>query len=231
MNEMPLVFNDIADGYDSWFETPEGKKVKALELDTLLRMVGDVEGRKMLEVGIGTGLFAMEFRARGAEVVGIDPAPRMVEIARLRGFDVQIAYGENLPFPDDSFDIVFSMTAMENSHDPKKFLSEMVRVTKKDGIVVVAVLNLLSLYGLYRKLFGWKKQNLIFRNMHFFTWWELKKLMKKYVQQVEITSSVFFPPNPSSYFLKHAYDLEKLGQRWAKPLGALLVSRGLKKNC
>jgi SAM-dependent methyltransferase len=47
-------------------------------------------GRRLLDVGIGTGISALPFREAGAEVLGLDPDARMAEVARARGFDVEI---------------------------------------------------------------------------------------------------------------------------------------------
>jgi len=64
-------------------------------------------------VGIGTGIFVIEFKKRGAEVYGIDPAYNVLEIAEKRGLAVKFGYGEAIPFGNNTFDIVFSMAAME----------------------------------------------------------------------------------------------------------------------
>ncbi|WP_157723395.1 class I SAM-dependent methyltransferase [Pseudothermotoga thermarum] len=225
---MEEQFNQIADQYDQWFETEQGKVVKELELKALLEILGDLQGKTLLEVGIGTGLFAMEFRKLGAKVYGIDPAEKMLEIARSRGFEVKFGYGEQIPYPDNSFDITLSMTSMENSKSPEKFLQEMVRVTKPNGKVVVAVLNLFSLYGIVRKIKGLFNKDDLFREMHFYTYWELNRLMKKYLCDVSTNSSVFFGPFAPKFILKNAHKFENFGRKYLKPFGALLVSAGRK---
>jgi len=82
---MEEKFESIANEYDKWFDTPIGATVKALELDAILGLLGDITNKKLLEVGIGTGAFAVEFKKRGAEVYGIDPANNMLEIAQKGG--------------------------------------------------------------------------------------------------------------------------------------------------
>ncbi len=221
-------FNQIANQYDQWFETEQGRVVKELELKALLEALGDLVGKTLLEVGIGTGLFAMELRKLDATVYGIDPAEKMLEIARSRGFEVKFGYGEQIPYPDNCFDITLAMTSLENSKSPEKFLQEMVRVTKPNGKVVVAVLNLLSLYGITRKIKALFNQNNLFRKMHFYTYWELDRLMKKHLRDVSTTSSVFFGPSAPKFILKRAHELESFGRKYLKPFGALLVAKGIK---
>jgi len=225
---MEEKFNEIANEYDKWFETPVGSVVFNLEFKAILEALNDIQGKTILEVGIGTGYFARKFRELGAKVVGIDPAERMLEIAKLRGFEVKFGYGEAIPFDDNTFDITLSITAMENSKDRVKFMSEMVRVTKPNGKVVVAVLNALSFYGVSRRIRGLFNKNDLFKEMHFFNYWELKNLMEKYLCDVSVNSSVFFNPTPPKFILNNAYALEKFGRRYLKPFGALLIGGGNK---
>jgi len=219
------IFDEFANEYDKWFDTPVGKKVKELELNLLMEFVHPEQGKNMLEVGIGTGLFAMEFRKKGMVVKGIDPSVEMLSIAKRRGFDVKPGIGEDIPFPDNSFDVILSMTSMEFSKEPDSFISEMKRVTKNNGTIVVAVLNLLSLYGIKRRLKGIFRKT-IFNKAHFYTYWELKHLLARHLYSVEISSSVFFSPEPPDCVLRRADTLEKIGREYCKPFGALIVGKG-----
>lgn len=224
---MGEIFDEYARIYDSWFQTPAGRKVFELELNTLLEIIKPRQNTKMLDVGIGTGIFASEFVARGATVYGIDPSEKMLEVALKRGFNAQLGSGENVPFEDNSFDVVLSMTSAEFSAKPEKFISEMVRVVKPGGLVVLAVLNLLSFYGTKRRVKGLFKKT-IFRDAHFYTFWELRTLLERHLQSVKVTSSVFFNSHPPEWILERADRLEKFGQRYFLPFGALLAGFGVK---
>lgn len=224
---MSEIFDSFANKYDSWFETPEGRKVKELELELLVEFLQPKKGEKLLEVGIGTGLFALEFQKMGMDVIGIEPSDAMRAIAETHGFTVKKGFGEDIPFPDNSFDSVLAMTSMEFSKTPKKFISEMKRVAKPGGKVVVAVLNLFSLYGMKRRIEGLFSKT-IFSDAHFYTYWELKSLLNLYLNDVKVNSSVFFPPDPSDFFLCMADSLERCGRKYCRPFGALLVGRGIK---
>ncbi len=221
------IFDNFANKYDKWFDTEEGKKVKELELSLLMKFVNPKPGRKILEVGIGTGLFALEFAKAGAEVFGVEPSDEMRKIAENRGFYVKKGVGEDIPFGDGGFDAVLAMTSLEFSRNPRRFVSEMKRVAKPGGTVVVAVLNLLSLYGIERRI-RCLFEDSVFRKAHFYTYWGLKRLLYAEFSDIEISSSVFFPPNPSAQILKYADDLEKFGRKYLKPFGALLAGKGVK---
>ena len=225
---MSAIFDEYAEHYDGWFKTPTGNKVFELELKTLFDLIGSSQGTKMLDVGIGTGIFALEFAKRGVEVSGIDPSEKMIEIAVKRGLNARLGSGEDIPFGDDLFDVVLSMTSMEFSSDPDKFISEMARVAKPSGIIIVAVLNIFSFYGVERRFRGLFKKT-IFSDAHFYNFWELKRLLRRHLFLVAITSSVFFNPNPSEFILGRADVIEAFGKKYCKPFGALLAGRAIKE--
>jgi ubiquinone/menaquinone biosynthesis C-methylase UbiE len=74
----------------------------------LLESVGDCRGRQVLDLGSGPGNVAEVFVVRGAEVMGADFSPQMVEVAQSRYPHISFkeANGENLPFADGAFDAV-----------------------------------------------------------------------------------------------------------------------------
>lgn len=68
-------------------------------------------GRRVLDVGIGTGLGSRPFRDAGAEILGVDADPRMAEFARTRGFEVDVARFENWDAAGKCFDAVIAAQA------------------------------------------------------------------------------------------------------------------------
>ena len=225
---MSAIFDEYAEHYDSWFKTPTGSKVFELELKKLFDLIGPSQGMKMLDVGIGTGIFALEFAKRGVEISGIDLSEKMIEIAVKRGLNARLGSGEDIPFGENLFDVVLSMTSMEFSHNPDKFVSEMARVAKPAGIIIVAVLNVFSFYGVERRLKGLFKKS-VFSGAHFYNFWELRRLLRRHLSSVAVTSSVFFNPNPPEFILGRADAIEAFGKKYCKPFGALLAGKGVKK--
>jgi SAM-dependent methyltransferase len=111
---------------------------------------------KILDVGCGPGLFLKELLERGHCIVGIDMAGGMVHRAReiIKGYpseQAQCIYGdiEDLQFADNSFDVVLCLGVLSYLPHDKKGLSEMRRVVKRDGIVVLGMPNLLRLNTLF----------------------------------------------------------------------------------
>jgi len=109
----------------------EGQRLAALE-----RAVGPIRGRRLLNVGCGTGGFNVLAEEVGAEVWGVDESAAAVAIARARmrrGERALHAVAETLPFPDASFDLVYCYAAIEHVEDARRSLQEMVRVMRPDA--------------------------------------------------------------------------------------------------
>jgi SAM-dependent methyltransferase len=72
------------------------------------RIVGELPGRDVLDVGIGTGLSSAPFRGAGCRVTGVDPDARMAAFARARGYEVEVAAFEEWDPAGRTFDAVVS---------------------------------------------------------------------------------------------------------------------------
>ena len=116
-------YDESALGYNELHGEEQRKKLKIIKENF------SVKG-KVLDIGCGTGI-SSDFD----DVVGIDPSFELLKQSNKR--KVQ-AIGEYLPFKDDSFDFVISLTAIHNFDDIKKGVEEMKRVGKK---IVVSVLK------------------------------------------------------------------------------------------
>ena len=97
--------------------------------------------KSALDVGCGQGSLLLMLRTAEAKAAGADISPKMIEEAKERlgkDADLRVADSENLPWEDDSFDLVVSTASFHHYPDPIKALSEMKRVLKMDGHVIVA---------------------------------------------------------------------------------------------
>ena len=99
-------------------------------------------GRRILDVGCGTGWFSREAVQAGADVVAIDIGINLLrKVAETCGAKRVAADACLLCLPDDTFNIVLSSECVEHTADPKRALAEMCRVLKPEGILVVTVPN------------------------------------------------------------------------------------------
>lgn len=109
-------------------------------------------GKRLLEVGCGTGTDSLQFARGGAIFTGMDLTPRSIEIARKR-FEVYQQQGEfvlsdaeNLDFPDESFDVVYSFGVIHHTPNTERAAAEIHRVLKPGGKAIVMVYHRSSLY-------------------------------------------------------------------------------------
>ena len=100
-------------------------------------------GMRVLDLGEGTGNAALEAARRGAEVVAVDPAARLLEVCRARaaeqGLSVTVERGgaERIPASDASFDALVSVFGVIFAPDAEIATAEMLRVVRPGGTIVV----------------------------------------------------------------------------------------------
>jgi ubiquinone/menaquinone biosynthesis C-methylase UbiE len=102
-------------------------RVVNLVLENLTRV------RSVLDVGTGSGLFAEQFVAKGLQVIGLDVNPDMLPVAQqfVPSGSFQEGIAEKIPFPDDSFDLVFMGLLLHETDDILAALREAHRVVNQ----------------------------------------------------------------------------------------------------
>ena len=106
----------------------------------------NVAGRTVLDVGCGSGLFFSQVASQADMVVGVDVSSKLLLKAKeqanaLRNVFVLQADADHLPFRDGFFGAVFAFTVLQNMPKPPETLSELKRVAKDRGRVVVTGLK------------------------------------------------------------------------------------------
>lgn len=153
--EKTQLFDEWPEAYDRWFTTPIGSLVKKYETQLILDQLIPKPGEIILDAGCGTGVFTLDILLSGSQVVGLDISlPMLIQaVKKLKGLPFQMILADilNLPFPENSFDKVISVTALEFIEDVKGAVEELFRVTQKGGSIVVATLNSLSPWASRRR--------------------------------------------------------------------------------
>jgi len=110
-----------------------------------LALLGDVDGKHVLDAACGPGLYAAELAARGARVTGFDQSPRMISICRQQvpagEFRVHDLADPLAWLPDASVDLVLFALALEYVNDRPAALRELRRVLRPGGAMVVSRLH------------------------------------------------------------------------------------------
>lgn len=132
------MFDDVAKRYDITNDVLSmGQAAKWRK--AVLKAVDPKPGEKILDLAAGTGTSTRPFKDAGADPIACDFSPGMIEVGRERQPDLEFVEGDatNLPFEDNTFDVATISFGLRNVVDPQKGLSEMFRVTKPGGRLVV----------------------------------------------------------------------------------------------
>jgi SAM-dependent methyltransferase len=140
----------------------------------------DLAGIDVVELGCGVAYFSAWLARRGARPVGVDPTPAQLETARrcMRETGIEFplveAYAEDVPLPDEAFDLVLSEYGASIWADPYRWIPEAARLLRDDGLLVFLRNSTLSIlcgpdvgvvgeqlvrpqFGMHR--FDWREDN------------------------------------------------------------------------
>jgi SAM-dependent methyltransferase len=113
------------------------------ERPAMVSLVGDIDGRRVLDAGCGSGPLTAALRDRGAIVTGFDQSSAMLDLARQRlGADADLHVGdlgEPLPFVDDAFDDIVASLCLHYLEDWTAPLAELRRVLRPGGRLILSV--------------------------------------------------------------------------------------------
>jgi ubiquinone/menaquinone biosynthesis C-methylase UbiE len=132
----------MAERFDALrFSGPIGRLVADEQEQAIVAFLAPLEGRRILDVGTGTGRAAIALAARGAEVTGVDASQEMLQVAERRareaGAHVAFARGDahRLDFPDRSFDAVVCLRVLMHTPDWRRSLAELCRVADRRVVI------------------------------------------------------------------------------------------------
>jgi ubiquinone/menaquinone biosynthesis C-methylase UbiE len=179
-----------------------------------LSRVTDLEGKRVLEIGAGTGRDSFPIAERGADVVQLDYAVNSLallkKVSAETNIPVTIVGGDTfaLPFRDESFDIVFHQGLLEHFRRPvaAKLIEENVRVLKKGGLLLIDVPQRYHVYTIVKHLLiavnrwfaGWERS---------FSVGELEDAMRRAGLSTEYRYGVWMSP---SFFYRSAREALKV---------------------
>ena len=103
-------------------------------------------GKSVLDMGAGTGGLLLACQQRGAaRLVGVEVSQELHELAQLRlistGIESLLTDGLTVPLPDSSFDVIFSIHTIEHAQWALRYLSEIARLLKPSGVVLLSCPN------------------------------------------------------------------------------------------
>jgi len=140
MRDKRFFYDEFADTFDETMNRYDlAKRMRVIFKELLPE---DLQGKRLLDAGCGTGWFSREAARRGATVVSLDLGPRLLKHVQEKCNSANVA-GDvlALPFKDDVFDVVISTEVIEHTVDPKGAIRSISRVLKTGGLFILTTPN------------------------------------------------------------------------------------------
>lgn len=118
-------------------------------VDYIIKYQNNSKNKLFLDIGCGTGSVLELLKSTNREAIGVDISRTSIEVCKKKKLKCVFYDGVNLPFADRYFDIVGSYNVLEHIDDAVLFLSEILRVLKNNGYLVLAFPNFLSITNNY----------------------------------------------------------------------------------
>ncbi len=169
--------NKIAGEYDKYYGTPKGITVDNIERQIISWLIKDISAGSLLELGCGTGHWTKFFSQRGFQITATDISREMLKIAldkNIKNTTFQKADAAGLPFPDQSFSLIASITMLEFVDDTESVLKEVDRVLAPGGYLILGCLNAESELGKN------KNNDEVFRDAQFFSPEKIRQLLLRF---------------------------------------------------
>lgn len=167
MNYTISAFDKSTLEYDNWFE--EHSNLYQSEILALKEAIP--VHKKGVEIGSGTGRFSLPFKIN----IGVEPSSNMSELAMQKGMTIINAIAEKLPFHNHSFEFALMVTTVCFLSDIPKAFSEIHRILKPHGEIILAIIDKNSELGIkYEKE---KSENKFYKDAHFHSTQEITELL------------------------------------------------------
>lgn len=149
--ELRKLYDETSSRYDERYA-----ELQSVKYRTIIKYLPEQAGC-ILDLGCGTGLLLEKLRKRRGLVVGVDASKGMLKRAKSRGKGPRLvlADADSLPFRNDVFDCVVSVTLLQNMPDPARTVRELERVLRKGG---TGILTSLKRKHLVENLRSWARE-------------------------------------------------------------------------
>lgn len=148
------IVGDTTPGTREWYEAVEEHRYRVEPFIHSVAQFTRHHGKTLLEVGVGAGTDHLQWARAGAVCHGVDLTEAAIETTRRRfeiyGLRTELKHidAETLPYPDATFDAVYSWGVIHHSETPERIVREIRRVLKPGGVFIGMVYSRYSLLAL-----------------------------------------------------------------------------------
>ncbi len=190
-NEKNIFFDTgVAEEYDRYYQTESGRAIDRIEKKMMADLLNGLPRQNLLEAGCGTGHWTRFFSDAGFQITAVDSSEAMLQRARTKAIQNTVfekADASRLPYKNNQFPVVASITMLEFVNDVSRVLEEIQRVLQPGGTFLLGCLNERSELGKNRE------NDPVFKDARFFSPGEIEQMLLPFGRP-EIQTGVFFSP-------------------------------------
>lgn len=173
-----------------------------LRVDSALKILD--QGKRILDIGCGDGIFLNQIRGRFIESFGIDIAEIAVETALRNGVQASILNlnSDALPYPNGFFDAITILSTFQYFYDPYYVLGECHRVLKEHGVLIMSIPNSRAIWRIYRLLIRGEFPKVSLDKigydggtLHYFCYKDIDKLLKDNNFKIQLSFGIYCFPS------------------------------------
>lgn len=202
-----------------WFEAIERHRYEAEPMVHAVAQFTRYHGKRLLEVGVGAGADHLQWARAGALCHGVDLTDAAIETTRAHlaayglSSDLRRVNAETLPFPDDSFDVVYSWGVIHHAEHPERIIVEIRRVLRPGGVFLGMMYGRHSVVALKY----WTRYALLrgrpWRSLSDVLWHDVESVGTKAYRVAELERLFAGFAHVKATPIKTVYDTERL-PRW-----------------
>ncbi len=216
------LFDDHADTYDNFCQTPLGHYVDTVEHGLIADLAQPRPGERAIDLGCGTGAYTLWLNDVGTHVTGVDVSRRMLEVAGRKCGGVPLIQADlrKLPFPDGTFDIALCNLALEFIEKPAEVMAEIYRILKPGGRLIAGFIGKCSPWAQKYIRRGQEDPTSVYHGAHFFTYTDIKEL--GWGDPVAARFGLYV--SPELFDIATAWDIERAHGQFSQEMGAGFIA-------
>ena len=221
MTDKMYFYERFAEEFDSKMNMYDTNKRLHVFFNELL--TEDIMHKKLLDAGCGTGWFSKWACDRGADVTSMDLGEGLLtQVAAKCASKRVVGSILDIPFNDESFDIIVSSEVIEHTPNPDKAIAELYRVLKSGGIMLLSVPNKIWYFSL------WIAQKLKLRRYDSYENWQdwssLKNKLRSTGFEIDVMQGIHMFP----FVFRFLNPVLDFFHKFNKPLGPFMLNIAVK---